>query len=165
LPPPPPAAAFAPPAPPSFMAPALVLPPPPARPPSRALPDSPFDPDMPTPPPPPLDEFGPPTPPSLVQPGPPRGAATLPAPGRSNHSWPPAAPVPAFAPGPSYVPALTLQQPDTIDFAADAQPIVMRRSGPPGLLVVAVLLGAMAGGAKLAEVVTRGDIATLDPAK
>jgi hypothetical protein len=58
---------------------------------------------------------------------------------------------------------LNLAPPETIDFSADVQPIVIRRSGPPGLLVLIVMLGAMAGGAKLAHVVTRGDVAALEP--
>ncbi len=37
-----------------------------------------------------------------------------------------------------------------------------RRSGPPGLLVLFVLLGAAAGGAKLAQLVTRADVAALE---
>ena len=57
---------------------------------------------------------------------------------------------------------MNLQAPETIDFAADAQPLTVRRSGPPGLLVLVFLLGAMAGGAKLAHVVTRADVAALE---
>jgi eukaryotic-like serine/threonine-protein kinase len=167
LPPPPPASALASP---------LAPPPPPRLQPSRVFPDSPFDPDMPTPPPPVnIDEFAPPTPPSLFQPGAPRGAASLPPPAAS---WAPppgpahAPPADTFAPPPPsafarspsqpYVPPFNLQQPETIDFGATAQPLVVRRSGPPGLLVLIVVLGAMAGGAKLAHVVTRGDVAALD---
>jgi hypothetical protein len=118
-------------------------------PPSRAFPDSPFDPDMATPPPPPTDEFAPPTPlPTYPAAVPPLAGYSLPSPGNS-WSAPPA--------------PLNLAPPETIDFSADVQPIVIRRSGPPGLLVLIVMLGAMAGGAKLAHVVTRGDVAALEP--
>jgi hypothetical protein len=159
----------------------FTAPPPPPMPPSRAFgADAPFDPDMPTPAPPPTDEFMPPTPPPTqplppIYSGPPQGASLpggAPAPRRSSpalpvptNGWGQAAQtqVPAPAPAPHWAPApFELQQPDTIDFAADAQPLVVRRSGPPGLLVLVVLLGAMAGGAKLAHVVTRGDMAALD---
>jgi serine/threonine protein kinase len=168
IPPPPPAAAFAPP---SFTAPSppvpvfapggssFTAPPPPPMPPTRAFADSPFDRDMPTPPPPPTDEFMPPTPLPVYGSGPPAGAPGLPPPGGG---WPaPGLP----SPGNSWAPApFDLRQPETIDFAADAQPLTIRRSGPPGLVVLIVLLAAMAGGAKLAHVVTRGDITELDAA-
>jgi hypothetical protein len=55
-----------------------------------------------------------------------------------------------------------LQQPETIDFSASLPTVPARRSGPPGLLFLIVLLGAAAGGAKLAHVVTRGDVAALE---
>lgn len=173
IPPPPPAAAFAPPHPPSFNAPSppvpvfapggssFTAPPPPPMPPSRSFPDSPFDPDMPTPPPPPTDEFAQPTPlpgyPISQMSGQPPGVPGLPP---AGGGWAPALP----SPGNSWAPGLNLQQPETIDFSADAQPLTIRRSGPPGLVVLIVLLGAMAGGAKLAHVVTRGDMAALDAA-
>jgi len=50
-----------------------------------------------------------------------------------------------------------------LDFGVDAQPLAPRRSGPPGLVVLIFLLGAMAGGAKLAHLVTRGDLTTEVP--
>jgi hypothetical protein len=115
-------------------------------PPSRAFSDSPYDSDMATPLPPPTDEFAPPTP-LPTYPVQPIAGVPFPSPG---NSWP--------APAPS----LNLQPPEMIDFAADAQPIVVKRSGPPGLLVLIVMLGAMAGGAKLAHYVTRGDVAALE---
>jgi serine/threonine protein kinase len=153
IPPPPPAAAIAPPSgppppPPLFAGstPSFTAPPPPPMPPSRAFSDSPFDSDMATPLPPPTDEFAPPTP-LPTYPVPPIAGVPFPSPG---NSWP--------APAP----ALHLQPPETIDFAADAQPIVVKRSGPPGLLVLIVMLGAIAGGAKLAHYVTRGDVAALE---
>ena len=183
IPPPPPAAAVAPPpAPPSFTAPSppvpvfapggssFTAPPPPPMPPSRSFgSDSPFDPDMPTPAPPPTDEFAPPTPlPTYQIPGagPPSGAPGLRA---SSPGLPPPgagwAPVPAPAlpsPGNSWGAPLNLQAPETIDFAADAAPLTIRRSGPPGLVWLIFMLGAMAGGAKLGQVVTQADVAALD---
>jgi serine/threonine protein kinase len=181
LPPPPPAAAFSPPIPPSLASPGpiFVAPPPPAMPVSRAFPDSPFDPDMPTPPPPPLNELDelaaatppppmnnlqPPAPPSLFAGGPPRGRPT---PHSTLPSWGnQAAPAPSYAasaaPSNGWASApMNLQPPETIDFAADAQPLTVRRSGPPGLVVLIFLLAAAAGGAKLAHVVTRADVAAL----
>ena len=158
IPPPPPAAAFAPPVP--VFAPggsSFTAPPPPPMPPSRAFADSPFDPDMPTPPPPSMDEFAPPTPlPSYG--GPPPGM-----PAARNNWFPPPAPPLSFnnnSASNNWAAPLHLQPPETIDFSADSQPLVVRRSGPPGLVVLIVLLGAMAGGAKLAHVVTRGDVAS-----
>jgi serine/threonine protein kinase len=168
MPPPPPAAAFAPPAPPVFAPPPMppvfapsgssfTAPPPPPMPPSRAFADSPFDSEVPTPPPPPMDEFMPPTPMPMPTYG--TGAAPgLPSPG---NSWGAAPSLPS--PGNTWsAPPLNLQPPETIDFAADALPLTIGRSGPPGLVVLIVLLGAMAGGAKLAHVVTRGDVTALD---
>jgi Wiskott-Aldrich syndrome protein len=154
IPPPPPAAAIGPsgppPPPPLFASssPSFTAPPPPPMPPSRALADAPYDmnSDMATPLPPPTDEFAPPTP-LPTYPVPPIAGIPLPSPG---NSWP-AAPQP-----------LNLQPPEMIDFAAGAQPLVVKRSGPPGLLVLIVMLGAMAGGAKLAHVVTHGDVAALE---
>jgi serine/threonine-protein kinase len=184
IPPPPPAAAFAPPAPTSFTAPSppvpvfapggssFKAPPPPTMPPSRSFgSDSPFDPDMPTPAPPPTDEFAPPTPlptyglpgmgPPPGAPGPRTSSPGLPAPNSSASGWAP--PAPALpSPGNSWGAPLHLQAPETIDFAADAAPLVMRRTGPPGLLVLICLLGAAVGGAKLASVVTRADMAALE---
>jgi eukaryotic-like serine/threonine-protein kinase len=146
IPPPPPAAALVPPPPPL----AALVPPPPPMPPSRAFVDSPFDADVPTPPPPPMDEFAPPTPASLFQfqAGPPPGRPALPSPATTANIWAP--------------PPLNLQPPETIDFAADAQPLLTKRSGPPGLLVLIVLLAAAFGGGKLAHIVTRGDMAALE---
>jgi hypothetical protein len=137
-------------------------------PPRGALADSPFDPDMPTPPPPPTDEFAPPTPGPLFQLAPPG----MPSPPANQWGPPPGAPSTTAArsaewpsPGNSWPAPPNLQAPETIDFSIDAAPIVMRRSGPPGVLVLIVMLAAMAGGAKLAHVVTRGDVAALDAPK
>jgi len=186
---PPPKAAFAPPAPPSFTAPSppvpvfapggssFKAPPPPAMPASRAFgSDSPFDPDMPTPAPPPTDEFAPPTPlptyqDAQVTPPPPAYGSGPPPGSRGLRASSPGLPPPGTGYGPPPAPPssgnnwgapLNLQAPDTIDFAADAAPLTIRRSGPPGLVWLIFMLGAMAGGAKLAHVVTRGDVAALD---
>jgi hypothetical protein len=162
LPPPPPAAAFAaPPLPPPF-APggsSFTAPPPPPMPPSRSFgADAPYDPDVATPAPPPTDEFMAPTPPPVQAPGALPGAP-------ANNGWSHSPAAPTFHPPQEngWAPApFNLQQPETLDFS-DALPAVpVRRSGPPGLLFLIVLLGAAAGGAKLAHVVTRGDVATLE---
>jgi serine/threonine protein kinase len=182
-PPPPPVSAFTPP-PPSPMA---TFTPPPATP----LPESPFD-IPPTPGPVVFDEF-PPTPPPMQPPpsfgpppssGPPPG---LPRPGGylapaayNPNLRAPAAPILPLPPAsaPRQVPALfdpsagfdsagvgfNLAPPETIDFGASAAPVVGRRGGPPGLLVLIALLGAAAGGAKLGQLATRADVATLDAA-
>ncbi len=56
-----------------------------------------------------------------------------------------------------------LAPPETIDFGADVAPVVTaRRSGPPGLVILIVLLGAAIGGAKLGQLATRADLAALE---
>jgi hypothetical protein len=56
-----------------------------------------------------------------------------------------------------------LAPPETIDFGADLAPAVTaRRSGPPGLVILIVLLGAAIGGAKLGQLATRADLAALE---
>ncbi len=56
-----------------------------------------------------------------------------------------------------------LAPPATIDFGADVAPMVTaRRSGPPGLVILIVLLGAAIGGAKLGQLATRADLAALE---
>ena len=47
--------------------------------------------------------------------------------------------------------------PETVDFGRDSAPVAVRRSGPPGLVMLIVGLAAAAGGAKLGEMVTRND--------
>jgi serine/threonine protein kinase len=104
-------------------------------------------------------------PPSLAA-GPPPG---LPRPGGylAPAGMHPSLRVPA--PGPAvYDPGsggYNLAPPETIDFGADApSPLVTppHRGGPPGLLILIVLLGAAAGGAKLGQLATRADVAALD---
>jgi eukaryotic-like serine/threonine-protein kinase len=179
IPPPPPAAALAPPAPPlsaliprassanmaaatgtvppppvNFGAQTLTVPPPPPKPATRGYGDSPFadsiGSDIRTPLPPPTSyDIAAPTPPpvSPLTPGPPPGRPVVQS---LRNSWPP-------NPAP-----LQLAPPETIDFAEGTVPIAVPRSGPPGLLVLIVLLGAAAGGAKLGHLVTRGDVAALE---
>jgi serine/threonine protein kinase len=56
-----------------------------------------------------------------------------------------------------------LAPPETIDFGADVAPVISaRRSGPPGLVILIVLLGAAIGGAKLGQLATRADLAALE---
>ena len=60
-----------------------------------------------------------------------------------------------------------LAPPDTIDFGAGsnlAPVIAPRRSGPPGLVILIVLLGAAIGGAKLGQLATRADLSALEAA-
>jgi serine/threonine protein kinase len=54
--------------------------------------------------------------------------------------------------------------PETVDFGRGTAPVatLQRRSGPPGILVLILALSAAAGGAKLAQYVTRADVAALD---
>lgn len=56
-----------------------------------------------------------------------------------------------------------LAPPETIDFGADVAPVVTaRRAGPPGLVILIVLLGAAIGGAKLGQLATRADLTALE---
>jgi serine/threonine protein kinase len=98
--------------------------------------------------------------------GPPRGApyATQPLPPQLPPPRPYAA-APAFLPAPVPAPenlplappAFNFRPPETIDFGSTAPAVVAKRSGPPGLVVLIVLLGAAAGGAKLGQLATRAD--------
>ena len=172
----------------------MMAPPPPPRPPRRTtipppppvavappLPESPFD--IPPTPGPVLSEEFPPTPPPIsgvppYLPGPPPG---LPRPGGylapagfSPTIRPPAAPPSVYDPGSGgynmnagFNPGsggFNLAPPETIDFGADTVPVTERRSGPPGLVILIVLLGAAVGGAKLGQLATRADLAALEAA-
>ena len=170
-----------------------TIPPPLPMPPVAAtpmpLPESPFD-IPPTPGPVMAEEF-PPTPPPYTRapayvPG---GRPALPRPGGylAPAGFGPAVPAPLPAPPPVYDPGqnslntgydmnggfnnsgfnpqggFNLAPPETIDFGADAAPVVTaRRSGPPGLVILIVLLGAAIGGAKLGQLATRADLAALE---
>jgi hypothetical protein len=64
-----------------------------------------------------------------------------------------------FNPGSGF----NLAPPETIDFGADTAPVVeSRRSGPPGLVILIVLVAAAIGGAKLGQLATRADLAALE---
>jgi hypothetical protein len=67
---------------------------------------------------------------------------------------------PAFAPNPGFS-----FGPETVDFGRYSEPVPVRSSGPPGLVVLIVMLAAMAGGAKVGEVITRPDVAAVDHRK
>jgi serine/threonine protein kinase len=189
-PPPPvgPARMFAPPPPPR--PPRRTTIPPPLPPPvavAPPLPESPFD-IPPTPGPVMVEEF-PPTPPpytaaqpylpgSPSSPALPRPGGYL-APGGFRPSVPaplPPPPAPVYDPGQGSLntgynmdtgfnpqSGFNLAPPETIDFGADMAPVTAtRRSGPPGLVILIVLLGAAIGGAKLAQLATRADLAALE---
>jgi eukaryotic-like serine/threonine-protein kinase len=141
------------------------------------LPDSPFD-IPPTPGPVAGDEF-PPTPPPMSAPPPylPGQHGALPRPGGylapggfSPAVRAPAAPAPAaressgynFNTGFNPNVGFNLAPPETIDFGADTIPVAeTRRSGPPGLVILIVLIGAAIGGAKLGQLATRADLTAL----
>lgn len=155
--------------------PPLSLPPPPdlIAPPTPTSFESPFEDDESE------AENYPPTPPPLQVTPPPTHPLPAPSPRRSFGGPPPGMPratdghAPAYpAPvqqqyynqGQNRVPALELQAPETIDFGAVATAPMRRtaaRSGPPSLVFLLVALVSLAGGAKLAEIVTRDDLRTL----
>jgi eukaryotic-like serine/threonine-protein kinase len=152
--------------------PAAVAPPP-------SLPDSPFD-IPPTPGPVSAEEFAPTPPPMSASipyapaqpPGLPRPGGYL-APGGFNAAVrAPAAPAPVARESSGYNfnagfnpngGGFNLAPPETIDFGADTIPVMeTRRSGPPGLVILIVLIGAAIGGAKLGQLATRADLAALE---
>jgi serine/threonine protein kinase len=100
--------------------------------------------------------------------GPPPGRPALPRPGGyldpgygNNLHMPPAPPAaPAFDGGQG-----GFGFPETVDFGRNSAPVVVRRSGPPGLIVLLVMLGGAAGGAKLGEIMTRNAVAALAASK
>ncbi len=166
------------------------LPPPVAV--SPPLPESPFDiPPTPgpvmaeefSPTPPPYSGAAPYIPGLPGSPGLPGARPALPRPGGylAPGGFRPAVPVPAplpAPPAPVYDPGsggynmnagfnpgsgFNLAPPETIDFGADPVPLTApRRSGPPGLVTLIVLVGAAIGGAKLAQLATRADLAALE---
>jgi eukaryotic-like serine/threonine-protein kinase len=128
--------------------------------------------------------YGGPPMPGMLPPGRPGGfpPAGLPRPGgylepnRNGAQRLPPAPPPAaifdpggsgaFDPGGGLAPNPGFSfGPETVDFGRYSEPVPMRRSGPPGLVVLIVMLAAMAGGAKLGQVITRPDVAALDHLK
>ncbi|HEY7372676.1 MAG TPA: serine/threonine-protein kinase [Polyangia bacterium] len=110
------------------------------------------------PPPPPLNFGG--------QAGPPPGRPALPRPGGyldpsygANLHLPPAPPAaPAFDQGGGFGGGF----PETVDFGRNSAPVVVRRSGPPGIVVLLTLIAGAAGGAWLAEKVTHNAVAALE---
>jgi serine/threonine protein kinase len=173
LPPPPPAHALAPPLPPE--SPFDDMPPTPAPAFGRAEiaaptppPVDPFSAGPPLPLPPPL-AFGPPAgpPPGRPNGGLPRPSGSLYASPAGNLRHPPA-PQPAPAPvgfessQPFGMGGFAFDPPQTIDFGAASMVAPVRRSGPPGLLMLIVAIAAAVGGAKLGEMATRGDMAALE---
>jgi serine/threonine protein kinase len=156
--------------------------PPAAVAPAPPLPDSPFD-IPPTPGPVSTEEF-PPTPPPMSAPAPyaipyapaqppglPRPGGYLAPDGVSPALRAPAAPGPVaressgynFNAGFNPNNGFNLAPPETIDFGADTIPVMeTRRSGPPGLVILIVLIGAAIGGAKLGQLATRADLAALE---
>jgi len=136
-----------------------------------------------------VEEFPPTPPPYTGAPGYiPGGRPALPGPGGylAAPGFRPAvpAPFPSPAPPPVYDPGagynmnagfnnsgfnpqvgFNLAPPDTIDFGAGsnlAPVMAARRSGPPGLVILIVLLGATIGGAKLGQLATRGHLSALE---
>jgi eukaryotic-like serine/threonine-protein kinase len=155
---------------------------PPAAVPPPPVPESPFD-IPPTPGPVIAEEF-PPTPPPMSVPSPyppspyaPAQPPVLPRPGGylAQGGFNPAVHAPAapahvnressgynFNAGFNPNGGFNLAPPETIDFGADTIPVAeTRRSGPPGLVILIVLVGAAIGGAKLGQLATRADLAAL----
>jgi len=120
-------------------------------------------------PPPPLPQpFGgiPPAP-ALNFGGPPPGRPALPRPGGyldpaygANLRPPPAPPIApaAYDPGGGFGGGF----PETVDFGRNSQPVMVRRSGPPGIVVLLTLIAGAAGGVWLGEKVTHNDLAALE---
>jgi serine/threonine protein kinase len=88
--------------------------------------------------------------------------------GSGPHLPPPSAGLPAphvgFAPPPRHTPhAGSLLSAPVGPRVLTLPGVGARRAGPPGLLVAAILLAAVVGGAKLASLATKGDTARLQP--
>ncbi len=129
--------------------------PPPAR---AALPA--FAPPPPTP-------FGglPPAPALNFGGGPPPGRPALPRPGGyldpntiPGLHLPPAPPAPSFDNGGGFGGGF----PETVDFGRNSAPVIVRRSGPPGFIVLLTLIAGAAGGVWLGEKVTHNAVAALE---
>jgi len=130
-------------------------PPPPMRHPTAAFP----------PPPRPFGGIAPPPPLNLGG-GPPPGRPGLPRPGgyldpgiAPNLHMPPAPPASfdqgGFGQG-------GFGAPETVDFGRNSAPVIVKRSGPPGLVKLIVVVGGLAGGAWLGEKVTHDAVAALE---
>jgi hypothetical protein len=127
--------------------------------------------------PPPLRPSALPFPPPLSQPygnlppapalnfgAPPPGRPSLPRPGGylepghgANLHMPPAPP--ALNPGGN---GFGGGFPETVDFGRNSAPVIVKRSGPPGIVVLLTLIAGAAGGAWLGEKVTHNAVAALD---
>jgi len=55
--------------------------------------------------------------------------------------------------------------PETVDFGRNSAPVIVRRSGPPGLVVLLTLIAGAVGGVWLGEKVTHNAMATLEAAQ
>ncbi|HMF41693.1 MAG TPA: protein kinase, partial [Polyangia bacterium] len=118
---------------------------------------------------PPPQPFGglPPAPALNFGGGPPPGRPGLPRPGGyldpsygANLHMPPAPPAPpAFDHGNN---GFGGGFPETVDFGRNSAPVVIRRSGPPGLVVLLTLIAGAAGGVWLGEKVTHNALAALE---
>jgi serine/threonine protein kinase len=100
-------------------------------------------------------------------PGPPQGRPGLPRPGgyldpgygaNANLHMPP--PPPAHAPAPFNNGFGGF--PETVDFGRNSAPVVVKRSGPPGVVVLLTLVAGAAGGVWLGEKVTHDAVAKLE---
>jgi serine/threonine protein kinase len=118
--------------------------------------------------PPPPQPFGglPPAPALNFGGGPPPGRPVLPRPGGYLEPsygvglrMPPAPPAAAvFDPAGGFGGGF----PETVDFGRNSAPVVVRRSGPPGIIVLLTLIAGAVGGAMLGERVTRSAVAALE---
>ena len=126
---------------------------------------------VPFPPPPQMSQpFGnlPPAPPLNFGGGPPPGrpGGGLPRPGGyldpsygSNLHMPPAPPAaPSYDQGTGYGGGF----PETVDFGRNSAPVIVKRSGPPGFVVLLTLIAGAAGGVWLGEKVTHNAMAALE---
>ena len=127
-------------------------------PPSRAAPAF-------APPPPPQPFGGLPPAPALNFGGPPPGRPALPRPGGYLNPntipglhMPPAPPAPSFDNGGGFGGGF----PETVDFGRNSAPVIVRRSGPPGFIVLMTLIAGAAGGVWLGEKVTHNAVAALE---
>ena len=123
----------------------------------------------------------PPPPPAMSQPfgnlppapalnfgGPPPGRPALPRPsgyleatytGNANLHMPPAPP--GYEPGGN---GFGGGFPETVDFGRNSAPVIVRRGGPPGFVVLLTLAAGLFGGAWLGEKVTHNAMAALEKA-
>ena len=123
---------------------------------------------MPPPPPQPFGNLPPPPALSLPSGGPPPGRPALPRPGGylepaygAGLHMPPAPPAPAVLdPGGGFG-----GFPETVDFGRNSAPVVVRRSGPPGIVVLLTLIAGAVGGAWVAEKLTHNAVAALEASR